>query len=179
MDNLNLVAALPEILIALAAMGFLMLGVFWKDARAVCAVYWGVVGLLILFGLWAATGGMPEGSAFGGAFSADGFGHFAKALIFLSAAAVMIIGRDYLFRAGMMQFELPVLMLLAVLGMALMVSAGDLIALYMGLELQSLALYVLASFRRDSSRSTEAGLNYFVLGATIERIHKKPNEMLG
>jgi NADH-quinone oxidoreductase subunit N len=78
---------------------------------------------------------------------------------------MLVLGEDYLSRRGMLKFEYPVLILLAVTGMMVMVSAGDLIALYMGLELQSLALYVIAAFNRDSLRSTEAGLKYFVLGA--------------
>jgi NADH-quinone oxidoreductase subunit N len=78
---------------------------------------------------------------------------------------VLLISQDYMTRNNLLRFEYPVLIALAVVGMMVMVSAGDLIALYMGLELQSLALYVVASLRRDSAKSTEAGLKYFILGA--------------
>jgi len=86
-------------------------------------------------------------------------------LMFWSTSGIMGLSQDYLEKNKLFKFEFPILIALAALGMMLMVSAGDLMALYMGLELQSLALYVVASFRRDSIRSTEAGLKYFVLGA--------------
>ncbi len=85
--------------------------------------------------------------------------------ILLSAAAVLVMSESYMKLRGLLRFEYPILVSLAVVGMMVMVSAGDLMALYMGLELQSLALYVVASLRRDSVKSTEAGLKYFVLGA--------------
>jgi NADH-quinone oxidoreductase subunit N len=87
----------------------------------------------------------------------------------LSAAAVLVMRQDYMQRRGILRFEYPLLIALATVGMMMMVSAGDLMALYMGLELQSLALYVVASLRRDSVKSTEAGLKYFVLGALSPR----------
>ena len=98
-------------------------------------------------------------------FTDDAFSRFAKVTILLSAAAVLLLGQDYMTRNDMLKFEYHVLITLAVVGMMTMVSAGDLMVLYMGLELQSLALYVVASMRRDNLRSTEAGLKYFVLGA--------------
>jgi NADH-quinone oxidoreductase subunit N len=98
-------------------------------------------------------------------FVDDGFARFAKVTLLLSAAAVLVMSQDYLSRRGMLRFEFPLIISLAVVGMMMMVSAGDLMSLYMGLELQSLALYVVASMRRDSIKSTEAGLKYFVLGA--------------
>jgi NADH-quinone oxidoreductase subunit N len=103
--------------------------------------------------------------AFGGMFHDDAFARFAKVTILLSAAAVLLMSQDYMERRGLLRFEYPVLVTLSVVGMMVMVSAGDLMALYMGLELQSLALYVIASLRRDSLKSTEAGLKYFILGA--------------
>jgi NADH-quinone oxidoreductase subunit N len=103
--------------------------------------------------------------AFGGDFVVDGFSRFTKVLILFSSALVLLLGEGYLARRGILRFEYPILILLATLGMIMMVSAGGLISLYMGLELQSLALYVIAAFNRESPRSTEAGLKYFVLGA--------------
>ena len=98
-------------------------------------------------------------------FIDDGFARFAKVVILLSAAAVLVMSVDYMRRRDLMKFEYPILIVLAVVGMMMMVSSGNLMSLYMGLELQSLSLYVVASFRRDSVKSTEAGMKYFVLGA--------------
>jgi NADH-quinone oxidoreductase subunit N len=98
-------------------------------------------------------------------FIDDAFSRFAKITILLSAASVLLVGQDYMQRRDLLRFEYPILVALSVLGMMMMVSAGDLMSLYMGLELQSLALYVVASLRRDSAKSSEAGLKYFVLGA--------------
>jgi NADH-quinone oxidoreductase subunit N len=95
----------------------------------------------------------------------DSFARFAKVMILVSAAAVLLMSQEYMQRKDLLRFEYPVLVALSAVGMMVMVSAGDLMALYMGLELQSLALYVIAALRRDSARSTEAGLKYFVLGA--------------
>ncbi|CAN0606046.1 unnamed protein product, partial [Ectocarpus sp. 12 AP-2014] len=95
----------------------------------------------------------------------DAFARFAKVTILISAAIVLVMSEGYMARRGLLRFEYPLLVALASVGMMVMVSAGDLMALYMGLELQSLALYVVASLRRDSVKSTEAGLKYFVLGA--------------
>jgi NADH-quinone oxidoreductase subunit N len=102
---------------------------------------------------------------FGETFIFDGFAAFMKVMILVSAAAVVFMAKDYLIRHEIDRFEFPILILLATLGMIMMVSANDFIALYLGLELQSLALYVIASFQRDGTRSAEAGLKYFVLGA--------------
>jgi NADH-quinone oxidoreductase subunit N len=109
--------------------------------------------------------GQGTNVAFGGMFIDDGFARFAKVVILMSAAAVLLMSENYMQQRGLLKFEYPILVALAVVGMMVMVSAGDLMALYMGLELQSLALYVVASLRRDSVKSTEAGLKYFVLGA--------------
>ena len=102
---------------------------------------------------------------FYGMFVTDAFAVFMKALVLLGAAISIILALRFNEEHRIARFEFPVLILLASTGMMLMVSANDLIALYLGLELQSLALYVVASFDRDSVRSTEAGLKYFVLGA--------------
>ena len=107
----------------------------------------------------------PDATAFHGSFVVDAFSRFAKVLILLSAALCTTMAQAFFEDEGRVRFELPVLIGLSTLGMLLMVSAANFIALYLGLELQALALYVLASFNRDSARSTEAGLKYFVLGA--------------
>ncbi|WP_022705399.1 NADH-quinone oxidoreductase subunit NuoN [Pseudorhodobacter ferrugineus] len=156
---------LPEITLALFAMGTLLAVVYTgKDALA-GTVNWAMAGMFILLAFWIGVGTSGERTAFDGMFNDDPFARYAKVTILLSAAAVLIISHDFMVKRGMLRFEYPILVALAVLGMMFMVSAGDLIALYMGLELQSLALYVVASFRRDSVKSSEAGLKYFVLGS--------------
>ncbi|RDC60037.1 NADH:ubiquinone reductase (H(+)-translocating) [Alteripontixanthobacter maritimus] len=112
----------------------------------------------------------PDTLAFGGQFAADAFAAFAKILIFGSAAACLIISPRFFDRIGAMRAEYPVLVLFAALGMGIMVSATDFITLYIGLELNSLSAYVLAAFLRDNSKSTEAGLKYFILGALASGI---------
>jgi NADH-quinone oxidoreductase subunit N len=104
-------------------------------------------------------------TALGGLFVVDPFATFMKMLVLIGAALSLIMSLGYIRREDMERFEFPVLIVFATLGMMMMVSANDLMALYVGLELQSLSLYIVAAFRRDSLRSTEAGLKYFVLGA--------------
>ena len=156
---------LPEIIMAVGAMALLMLGAFGGEERQTGRLVWASAALMAGLGVWIAAGGGSAGAAFGGDFVVDGFSRFAKVLILLSSALVLLLGEGYLARRGILRFEYPILILLATLGMMMMVSAGGLISLYMGLELQSLALYVIAAFNRESPRSTEAGLKYFVLGA--------------
>ncbi len=161
----HLAIAAPEIFLAVAAMALLMIGVFVRERDAAWTTSYGsVIVLIVAAALVAIMGGRSE-ATFGGAFIVDGFGGFLKILIFLSSAAVILIAREYLVRNGIDRFEFPILIVIASLGMSMMVSANDFIALYLGLELQSLSLYVIAAFQRDGTRSPEAGLKYFVLGA--------------
>lgn len=163
-QDLSVIA--PEMLLAAAALAGLMWGAFGSTRRDPSGVIlWATVAILVLTGLW--VGFEPEGTrtAFAGSFVSDGFARFSKVLILFGSAATLALSHDYLRRNDLLKFEFPVLILLASVGMMTMVSASDLIVLYMGLELQSLALYVVAAFRPDSVRSTEAGLKYFVLGA--------------
>jgi NADH-quinone oxidoreductase subunit N len=161
----DLNTALPEVILALYAMGALLFGAFGGKDRVADAILWATAAVMVLLAMLVGVGSPEAQTAFGGMYIADAFAQFAKMLILLSAAVVLVMGQSYLKARNLMRFEYPVLVALAVVGMMLMVSSGDLIALYMGLELQSLALYVLAAFRRDSLKSTEAGLKYFVLGA--------------
>ncbi len=156
---------LPEVVLALFAMGALMFGVYTSKDKVAPLISWATAGLFLALALWIGLGGEGERSAFGGIFIDDPFARFAKVMILVSAAAVLIMSQDYMIRRDLLRFEYPILLALAVVGMMMMVSAGDLMALYLGLELQSLALYVVAAIRRDSVKSTEAGLKYFVLGA--------------
>jgi NADH-quinone oxidoreductase subunit N len=161
--GLNLELAWPEIFLAAASLVLLVIGVTLGD-RHMRTMAWASVAALVIAIVLVVTGS-ASGTAFNGLFVADGFARFAKVLSFGAAALAIIMSMDYAEREGMARFELPLLMLLASLGMALMISANDLISLYVGLELQSLALYVVAAIRRDTVKSTEAGLKYFVLGA--------------
>ena len=163
---MSILPALPEIFLALVGMALLMLGVFTRRnerSRPSASSRWLPArhrSRCVVLSIPAATA-WP----FGGLFIVDGFArvHEGAGAGRLGAVALMSLG--FIERESMARFEFPVLMLFATLGMMLMISANDLIALYLGLELQSLALYVVAAFQRDSLRSTEAGLKYFVLGA--------------
>ncbi|HCI06039.1 NADH-quinone oxidoreductase subunit NuoN [Ascidiaceihabitans sp.] len=161
--DLNII--LPEILLALFAIFALLGGVYTGKDGVASTLVWLTSAAMVALAAWIGLTGEGANVAFNGMFSDDGFSRFAKVVILLSTAAVLIMGEGYMSKRGLLRFEYPILVALSVVGMMMMVSAGDLMALYMGLELQSLALYVVASLRRDSARSTEAGLKYFVLGA--------------
>src|SRR5215510_10743039 len=154
----------PELVLALGAMALLMIGAFRpeRDAEAE-AIGWMAI-VILGMAAWLVLS-QPEGVhlLFDGAFVVDGFARFMKVLTLVASAAALLLSFDYMRRARALKFEYPVLVLLATAGMLMMISANDLIALYIGLELQSLALYVLAAIRRDDVRSSEAGLKYFVL----------------
>ncbi|MSP42770.1 MAG: NADH-quinone oxidoreductase subunit NuoN [Alphaproteobacteria bacterium] len=165
----NLLPALPEILMACGAMALLMLGVFRAQATQ-RSVTQGALLLLMVTAALVMLQGSGRMETFSGGFVTDAFSRYAKILILLGSGVMLVMAQGYLRRENMDRFEFPVLVLLATLGMMMMVSAGDLISLYMGLELQSLSLYVLAAFKRDSQRATEAGLKYFVLGALASGI---------
>ena len=156
--------ALPEIIMALGALTLLIYGVF-REGNAAKTVEWLTLFVLAAAG-WAIMA-QPSGeqTLFNGSFVSDDFSRFMKLLALAASGFSILMASDYLRRMKMDHFEFPVLILFAVLGMMVMISAGGLIALYLGLELQSLALYVVAAYRRDSVRSSEAGLKYFVLGA--------------
>ncbi len=165
MIQADLIVILPEIILAIYAMAALIGAVYTsKDALGPLLV-WTTAGLMVLLSFWIATQGGGTKVAFNGMFTDDSFARFAKVAILLSAAAVLVMSQEYMARRGLLRFEYPILIALAAVGMMMMVSASDLMSLYMGLELQSLSLYVVAALRRDSAKSTEAGLKYFVLGA--------------
>ncbi|MEM9277819.1 MAG: NADH-quinone oxidoreductase subunit NuoN [Pseudomonadota bacterium] len=160
-QNVGLLGA--ELWLAVGAMVLLMFGVFAGE-RSSSHVTGLSIALLVAAGVWLfATG--DRGEAMNGAFILDDFAWFMKLLTLLGSGLAVIMSVNYMKREGVTNFEYPVLIITATLGMMIMISANNLIALYLGLELQSLSLYVLASINRDSVRSTEAGLKYFVLGA--------------
>ncbi len=165
MTSADLSIALPEIVLALYAMAALMFGAFFGQDRVAALVLWATAAVMLALALLIAVSSGGEQMAFGGLLVNDAFARFAKVAILISGAAVLLMGQDYMQRQGLMRFEYPVIVALATVGMMIMVGSADLITLYMGLELQSLALYVLAAIRRDSLKSTEAGLKYFMLGA--------------
>ena len=165
MISADIQTVLPEIIIAVYAMGALLAAVYTGKDETAPLLTWLTGGLFFVIAGWIGYNGEGVNVAFDGAYIDDAFGRFAKVVILLSAAAVLVMSQEYMGRRGLLRFEYPLLVALAVVGMMVMVSAGDLMSLYMGLELQSLSLYVVASLRRDSVKSTEAGLKYFVLGA--------------
>ena len=165
MISADIQIVMPEILLAVYAMLALLGAVYTTKDKAAPLLTWLTSGVFVLLAAWIGITGQGTQTAFGGMFNDDGFARFAKIMVLLSAAAVLLMSEAYMQRRGLLRFEYPILVALSVVGMMVMVSAGDLMALYMGLELQSLALYVVASLRRDSVKSTEAGLKYFVLGA--------------
>jgi NADH-quinone oxidoreductase subunit N len=164
LQNYDAVASLPEVVLACLAMALLMYGVFKKgDANdhvtLGAVVSLGLVAALVIFG------GEGKVTAFGGAFVVDTFARVMKVMALFGSAVAIILSTHFMKRVKMARFEYPILIMLASVGMMMMISANDLISLYVGLELQSLSLYVVAAIDRDSAKSSEAGLKYFVLGA--------------
>ncbi len=159
----SLQLSMPEIILAVGALALLMIGVFSGD-RSAPTVTGLAVALLIAAGLWLVLA-PGEGEAYGGAFLLDPFARFMKVVALIGSVTAMIMTVGHARSEQLDRFEFPVLMVLATLGMMLLISANDLLALYLGLELMSLALYVCAAINRDSLRSTESGLKYFVLGS--------------
>ncbi len=162
----NLAPALAEVFLAVAAMALLMIGVFANAQKAFGRTQvFAALTLVIAAVLVISGAGGARVETFGGLFVSDNFSVFMKVLVVLGALGSLALAGPYLREHKIARFEFPVLMVLSVLGMFIMISSNNLMSLYVGLELQSLALYVLAAINRDRNRSTEAGLKYFVLGA--------------
>ena len=159
----SLLPVLPEIMLAVGAMLLLMLGAYRGNETTQ------IVTVLAVF-LLVATGAcilfLPAGklTTFGGSFVVDDYARFLKILALIGSGTALILSRGYLATDAKI-FEYAILIMLSTVGMMVLISAGDLITLYLGLELMSLALYVVAASHRDDAKSTEAGLKYFVLGA--------------
>ncbi len=158
-------AAAPEILLAVLSMVLLMLGVFSRREAYGTVATGAVIALIVAAAMVIWGTGDGKVTAFGGSFVVDSFARLMKVLALSGSAIAIILSGRFLGRVNMAKFEYPVIILLATVGMMMMISANDLISLYMGLELQSLALYVVAAINRDDAKSSEAGLKYFVLGA--------------
>ena len=160
----------PEIVLGAGAIA-LMLVAAWAGDKAARPISWAAILILAVAAATLVGPAGNGGAAFGGLYVADSFSAFAKVLIYVSTAVVIAIAPDFFARDGdPLRAEFPVLLLLSAVGMGMMVSATDLLTLYVGLELQSLSAYVLASFLRTDDRSAEAGLKYFVLGALASGI---------
>ena len=163
-NSADAIAILPEMVLAILSMALLMFGAFRKGDQSDTASTAAMISLAVaaVLVLWSG-GGRQE--AFASAIVVDSFARLMKLLVLFGSAVTIGLSMDFMKRDGPRRFEYPVLVLLATTGMMMMISANNLIALYMGLELQSLALYVVAAINRDSARASEAGLKYFVLGA--------------
>jgi NADH-quinone oxidoreductase subunit N len=159
---MNWAIALPEIVLSVIAMAILIFGVLRRDDTFFLSSMFALGGFL-LAALLVVTS--ARGAGYAGQFVSDAFSSFVKILVLAGAALALILSLDYNRKNHIARFEYPVLMVLSVVGMMVMASASNLMTLYLGLELQSLSLYVLAAFARDELRSSEAGLKYFVLGA--------------
>lgn len=160
----SLLPVLPELVLAMGAMGLLMIGAF-NGPKVTGLVTALAVGLLVVVGVLEVL--LPAGKlvTFGGSFIVDDFARFLKILALIGSGVTLILSREFLEHESRKIFEYSILVLLSTVGMMVLISAGDLIMLYLGLELMSLALYVVAASNRDNAKSTEAGLKYFVLGA--------------
>jgi NADH-quinone oxidoreductase subunit N len=154
--------AAPEVIVAVGAVVLLMVGVYSKEG-AFKLVAWLSLAVLALAAWFVING--AQGGAFGSGYTNDFFAVFMKMLVLIGAFFTLWMSMPFAEQDKLNKFEFPILVLLSTLGMMLMVSANNMLALYMGLELQSLALYVVAAFNRENLKSTEAGLKYFVLGA--------------
>ncbi|MET0605435.1 MAG: NADH-quinone oxidoreductase subunit NuoN [Beijerinckiaceae bacterium] len=158
-------AALPEIFLACGSLALVMLGAVEGDRARRLIEGLSVALLIVVFGMVFFASRESSVMAFEGAFISDGFARLMKLLALAGSIAALLMSFEWLDRTGVQRYEFSLLVLLATLGMMMMISANDLIALYLGLELQSLALYVVAAIHRDNAKATEAGLKYFVLGA--------------
>lgn len=160
-QNLSLLG--PELWLALGALVLLMVGAF-SGERSYTQVTGLSLAVIVASALWLVFTN-ERGDAMNGAFILDDFAWLMKLLVLIGSGVALVMSVNFMRREGVVNFEFPILVITATLGMMVMISANNLIALYLGLELQSLSLYVLAAINRDSVRSTEAGLKYFVLGA--------------
>jgi len=151
-----------EVTLAVGGLVLLLLGAIMgeRSTRLISVLAVAVLGVATALTL---TG--PLGTAFNGAYVADPLSVYGKALIFIASAVAIVLGDGWMHRQKIAKFEYPILIVLAAAGMGMMASSGDLISLYVGVELHSLALYVLAAYHRDDLKASEAGLKYFVLGA--------------
>ena len=167
----NWIPAAPELFMAVMIMSLMMFGVFQKQSSVSDEIntsrvvsYMSIAVLALSLFITIAFAG-DRVAIFNNLFVTDPFAVFTKVLVLFASAVSILMAQAYLKQHKIARFEYPILILFSTLGMMMMISANNLMSLYMGLELQSLSLYVIASFHRDDPRSTEAGLKYFVLRA--------------
>ncbi len=165
LNPLDFAAIGPELFLIASALVLLMIGVFRGESSARLITFFALGVFVITLGLVVSSPHGEAGSVFGGLMVVDGFGRFMKALVMVGSALSLLVGYDFFEREKIAKFEYPVIMIISTIGMFVMISANNLITLYVGLELQSLSLYIIAASHRDNMKSTEAGLKYFVLGA--------------
>ncbi|MFL6724106.1 MAG: NADH-quinone oxidoreductase subunit NuoN, partial [Sphingomicrobium sp.] len=166
---MNLAPILPELILTLGGIALMMVAAFLgRRGSSICS--WASIAILLVAAFALIGEPQSAGPLFGGQLAADGFGAFGKLVIYLSAAVAIVMAHSWFERDFEHGAEYPVLILFAAVGMSVMVSATSLVTLYVGVELNSLAAYVLASYRRTDDRSAEAGLKYFVLGALASGI---------
>jgi NADH-quinone oxidoreductase subunit N len=168
-DTASLALTAPELILSVGAIVLMLVAAYAGD-KATRFVSAASVALLAAAGLSLTGVAGSGGSAFNGLYSADAFGAFAKVLVYIAAAVSILIAPRWFEREDRLRAEYPVLLLFSAVGMGMMASATNLLSLYVGLELQSLAAYVLASFMLRDTRSAEAGLKYFVLGSLASGI---------
>lgn len=165
MNMLIYMPLLPEILLSIMSMVLLMIGVFSKNENAYSMVSSLAIATLVLITAIILSGSISDGMVLGNSLIVDSFSQYLKILILVSTIIILIVSNIYLKDIKILKFEYIILILISVIGMMMMVSSNDLVTLYLSIELQSLPLYVLASIRNKSLKSTESGLKYFVLGA--------------
>ena len=165
MIYLDVLVILPELILIIFCLLSLLVASFFDTPKTSNAILLATIGMLIIVAVSIYLSPYNGSSAFEGAFVRDSFAQYLQITILLSIAALLILSKEYLLKHNLLKFEYPILVAFSALGMLVVISSGNLLVLYLGIEIQSLSLYVIASFRRDNVKSTEAGLKYFVLGS--------------
>nr|CRH07493.1 NADH-quinone oxidoreductase chain N (NADH dehydrogenase I, chain N) (NDH-1, chain N) [Candidatus Magnetococcus massalia] len=171
MPDINLALMLPEITIALVAMGLLLASAWWEGTAGVRRIrVIAAAGLILAMLMTMLSVGSEDTTTFGGMFVNDSFASYMKVMLYFATLLPLVISWEYLEKSSVGNGEYFVLSLFAALGGMLMISSGDFIVLYLGIELMSLSVYVLAAYKRDNPASNEAGLKYFILGSMASGI---------
>ena len=165
MSYLDVLTIGPELILFIFCLISLLIGSFYDSVKTSNIIFFTTIVILILLAILIYISPYNTIPAFKGAFFRDAFAQYFQITILLSVAALLVLSKEYLIKCGLLKFEYPILIAFSTLGMLVVISSGNLLVLYLGIEVQSLSLYVIASFRRDNLRSTEAGLKYFVLGS--------------
>ena len=165
MSYLDVLIIGPELILFIFCLTSLLIGSFYDSVKTSNFIFFTTIVILILLAILIYISPYNTIPAFKGAFFRDAFAQYFQITILLSVAALLVLSKEYLIKCGLLKFEYPILIAFSTLGMLVVISSGNLLVLYLGIEVQSLSLYVIASFRRDNLRSTEAGLKYFVLGS--------------